>query len=365
MQLLSRTMTPLRAALLRIAFVGTTVGTTIAASLVVGCTGIAVLASNQSEYVAYRKVRTSEQLPDRLAASHAYLAQYPDGRWSRDVATWFEHAELSYWKRSQDSEEGLAAYLQHLPKGPHAARATRSLLELRENAAKGRTDQLEASAALSEERLSRWAQQREDAFHAFLGWIARALAIDSWGKVTSRLPHDTIFAWRIDPPRGACVGDVCVKPLQMDYRLPGTGDDLDRVLLMDVALVLDQGMLREVRLQGPALFSRLYEVGTKRAVSFDDASVRRDAVAFVVEVVGAAVEERLPPQPCSIEPTVGMVLGRCCDGWMVRVEVAESSEQDDVVLIRGPDAGRGNADGPFAGEEKSPKACSEDAGSVN
>jgi len=209
---------------------------------------------------------------------------------------------------------------------------------LREREIDDRREMDELTAATTEQRMSELSRQREDAHHAFTGWLGRVLSIESWGEITSKLPHDTIFAWRIDPPRGACEGDHCVKTIQMDYRLPGGGEEAERLFLMDVVLVLQQGMLTEVRLQGPALFSRLYEVGAKRIVQFNDPHARQEAITYAIDVVRGAAEDRVPEERCALAPSGPIALDRSCDGWTVRVEVAVKIEDDDVVLVRGPAA---------------------------
>jgi len=315
---------------------GPWVGAVVCASLL-GCGSIgSQLVANNGEYLAYREVRTSERLDARLAASSAYLSAHPDGQWAQEVRPWFERAELRYWLRIKETPAGLASYLETLPDGPHAAEATALLAAYRERQEAARKELLDLSAAMTEERLAELAKQREVAQEAFVSWLGRFLAIESWGKRTSELDHEFIFAWRIDPPHGTCVDDRCAKLVQYAYELPGGGEQSERRLVMDVVVQLDQGMVEQAKLEGPGLFSRLYEAGAKQPVPYDDPSARVEAIAYAVEVIGGAVEARMPAQRCALDTVAPVVLHRSCDGWTVTVTAAEQAGEDDVVSISGP-----------------------------
>lgn len=329
MQLLSAPMTP------RLRLLGLVCA--LSTSSLAGC-GAAVtrLAANNDEYLAYRNVRTSERIDDRLAASHAYLTQHPDGHWEKEIRPWYERAELRYWLRIKETPSGLATYLRILPDGPHASEARATLASYRERQRDARKELLDLKAATTEERLSELARQREDTQAEFTSWLGRFLSIDSWAEPTSSLEHAFIFAWRIDPPKGTCVEDRCAKLVQRAYEIPGGGDDAERLLVMDVVLQLEQGMLREARLEGPSLFSRLFEASTKQPVRYDSPTVRVDAIAYAIDMVGGAVEARLPRSRCSLDPTAPVVLHRECDGWAVKVVAAENPGDEDIVSISGP-----------------------------
>lgn len=334
MQLLPNAIIRKRPSLARSA--GPWVGMVLCASLLgCGSIGSRLVASND-EYLAYREVRTTERLDARLAASNAYLMAHPDGQWAQEVRPWFERAELRYWLRIKETPSGLAAYLKTLPDGPHAAEAAAALATFRERQQAARKELLDLSAAMTEERLAELARQRDVAQEAFTSWLGRFLAIETWGMRTSALDHDFIFAWRIDPPRGRCVDDRCAKLVQYAYEMPGGGDRSERRLVMDVVVQLDQGMVEQARLEGPGLFSRLYEAGAKQPVPYDDPSARVEAIAYAVDVIGGAVEARMPSQRCARDAIAPVVLHRSCDGWTVTVTAAELPGDDDVVSISGP-----------------------------
>ena len=304
------------------------------------------LISDHSEYVAYRKVRTSDRLDVRLVASHAYLRSYPRGRWAKEVEPWFDRAELRYWLRIKETPAGLETYLQNLPEGPHAAEASQALRDHRERLRIARKELLDLKAAMTEERLAEIQHQRQATLESFTSWLGRFLSIRSWHERTSHLDHETIFAWRIDPPKGRCQGDLCTRIEQWPYELPGGGELAERRLVMEVVLVLDQGMLRETRLQGPALFSRIYEAATKKPVQHDDLNARIEAIAYAVDLVGGAAEARMPAQDCANQAVAPIVLSRACTGWTVQAIAGENAGDDDIVSISGPSVSQHDSESP-------------------
>ena len=294
------------------------------------------LVAPNDEYLAYRKIRTASELEARLERSTAYLAQFPHGQWAGEVQPWFERAELRFWLQRAESPAGWASYLRTLPDGPHAAEAKRELDDFRRRQRESDVEMIGIEASLTEERLAELQRERDEARGAFSEWLGRFLTIDTWGQRTSALDHTFVFAWRIDPPHARCEDDRCAKLVRFPYALPGGGASAARELVMDVVLVLDQGMVREARIEGPNLFSRLYEASLKRPVAHDDASARVAAIAFAVEVAGGVVEARLPKVRCARSVVAPVVLDRECEGWSIRVRAAEYPGEDDVVAIRGP-----------------------------
>lgn len=304
-----------------------------------GCGPLGTMAAPQDEYVAYRKVRTAKAVQQRLQASHDYLQAFPQGRWRQEVRPWFERAEARYWSRREESYQGLAEYLALLPRGPHAARAE---LELRQHRARNRelqSSNLLQEARSREQRLADKARARETARDAFGAWVGRMLAIESWGDRTSALGSEFLFAWRVDKPRARCVDDRCAKLVELPFELPG-GEMGDRVMMFEVVLLLREAVVVEARLEGPGMFSRLYEAAKLKPVAHDDPAARDQAVQYAVEFIGGAAEARLPAERCRVESAAPVVLKRACDGWSLEVIAAAIPADDDVVKVSGPTLSR-------------------------
>lgn len=304
-----------------------------------GCEVAGTMVAPQDEYGAYRSVRTARTVEDRLRASDAYLDRYPAGRWADEVRPWFDRAEMKFFVHREESPAGLQEYLQVLPRGPHAAIARIELDRHRSRVAEGRKSRLEIDARYTEARLAALARLRENARDTLGAWVGRTLSIDSWDERTTALDHEFIYAWRIDKPAGRCVEDLCSKLVELPFELPGGGDQAPRELDFEVVLVLQQGMLQEVSLRGPGMFSRLFEAARSRPVVAGDVPARVQAIAFAIEFLSGAVEARLPASRCNAEIVGEVVFKRACDGWSIEALAPGDPGADDRIVIRGPRAG--------------------------
>lgn len=301
-----------------------------------GCAATAGrLIASQDEYLAYRRVRVSTELAPRLAHSARYLECYPSGRWVTEVQPWFERAEYYYYLAHKHTPDGLKAYLDTLPNGPHADEARTELDDHRRQQRDERQVLLGIQAAAVEERLAQRHQERERASDAFVHWLGRLLQIDTWGERTSELNHNFLFAWRIDPPGARCTDDRCSRLVRQQYALPG-GEQGRRELVMEVVLLLREGRLVRARLEGPELFSRLYEASTNKPVTPENPLARVLSIAHAVDVIQGAAEARMPASSCVQEVVAPIVVQRSCGGWSIRATVAEHPADDDVVEIEGP-----------------------------
>ncbi len=297
------------------------------------------IVAPQSEYLAYRRARTSLTVEDRLRGSWDYLAAFPTGRWAGELRPWFDRAEAKYYAHRSETAADLIAYLAVLPNGPHADEAKRQLSMHRARAAEAHRDQLDLDARFTEQRLGALARQRETTREAFSLWLSSLLSIRTWGQRTSALDDEFLFAWRIDKPQARCVEERCSKLVTLDYEVPGGGVLAKRELLIDVVLELSNGMLQEGRLEGPGMLSRLYEASTGKPVAPEDKYARWQATEYATEVVVGAAEARLPEARCAAKAAPPVVLLRACDGWTLTVRAAETPAEDDVVSVRGPKGG--------------------------
>lgn len=301
------------------------------------CAGVAnTLVAPHNEYSAYRNVRTARGFEQRLRASSQYLQAYPNGRWTQEVRPWFDRAEARYWSRHEESYEGLAEYLALLPRGPHAARAELELRLHRKNVEASSSSDIVERAREQEARLARVARERETARDSFGAWLGRLLEIQTWGDRTSALDSGFLFAWRIDKPRARCVDDRCAKLVELPFELPGGNDLAKRVMLFEVVVMLRDGVVVEARIEGPGLFSRLFEASKLESVSHDDTKARSRAIRFAADFVSGAAESRLPSSRCSVPFDPPEVMKRSCDGWYLHAAAAEDPASDDVIVIRGP-----------------------------
>jgi hypothetical protein len=296
----------------------------------------ATILAPQDEYMAYRRVRTATVLNDRLRESSDYLQRYPKGRWREQVRPWYERAEAKYWGHRNETASDLAEYLQVLPDGPHSLEARKQLRILQLRAEQARVERLDLEARYTEERLAELVRERERAKESFAFWLSSLLSIDTWGRRTSALDHELLFAWRIDKPKARCVDDRCSKLLDLPYSMPGGGSRAAREMVLEAVILLVDGGVDEARIEGPGLLSRLYEAATSKAVEPGDAQARANAIEFGIDFISGAAEAHLPAARCAVDATMPVILSRSCDGWTLTVKVAESLAEDDVLVIRGP-----------------------------
>jgi hypothetical protein len=312
----------------------------ILASLVAVACGSALdpVLANQSDYDAYRRTRTAGTLEERLAQADAYLRAHRDGRFREEVSRWFVPAERDYFRRAHDHAPRLRAYLDALPRGPHAQQAAERLVELELAAkyARRRDERLTEEARALEEKLSDAARMRRDVVETLATFSRHLSAIRSFGRPTSELDHELLYDWRIAEPAARCVGDRCVKAIKaiaLPYAIPDGGKLAPRKALVDVVIELERGGVKRAEIAGPELFSRLGEAIELRPVRPSDPQARAVAVGRALTVVEGAIEPHLPSARCRREAVSPVVLERACDGVLLRVIAAPSPESDDRVEV--------------------------------
>ena len=132
------------------------------AALLMSCASSARLTGDFGEYRVYRQARLAPTLEERLAAGDRYLHEYPRGDYRDEVKRWFGPAEEHYFRLAWNNLPRLRAYLDAMPRGPHAeAVADRiSQLESRTVYADRREQRMLERAQTFEERLARAAERQ-------------------------------------------------------------------------------------------------------------------------------------------------------------------------------------------------------------
>jgi hypothetical protein len=133
-------------------------------SLLVSCASSARMTGDFGDYASYRRTRLATTLEQRLGASERYLRDYPEGDYRDEVRAWFKPAEKHYFKLAWNNLPRLRAYLDAMPRGPHAEAVTDRITELesRRLFADQRERQLLDRASGFEARLANAADQRRD-----------------------------------------------------------------------------------------------------------------------------------------------------------------------------------------------------------
>ncbi len=296
------------------------------------------LASSPAEYESYRATRADYTPEARLHAAQLYLGVYPTGRFADEVRRRFETEEAAFYRAKSLSAAGLVWYLHVLPDGPHASEASLLLSDLEKRAAQERSDELLARGRSIERRLALAATSRRQTSELLVGWIASLTSSDGWGKRTHEQPPEIVRALRTEPNGGRCDERRCLRTVTTTFSIPQAGGGLDeRAAVFDLVLDLDgQGRVVQGALQGPGLFSRLYEASLGRPLPADMLEARAEAVSHALEVLAGAAEAVTPAGRCDRPIKPPEVLRRQCDGWLITAIAGDQPTDDDVIRVAGP-----------------------------
>jgi hypothetical protein len=302
--------------------------------LLSSCASTVRVTGDFGDYASYRRTRLAATLEERLGASERYLRDYPEGDYREEVRTWFKPAEKRYFKLAWDNLPRLRAYLDAMPRGPHAEAVTDRITELesRRVFADRREQRMLEHASGIETRLATAAEQRRNLLRE-VGALVRSIAkTRSFGEPTSELDTELLLRFRVHQPPGVCLADRCTKTFAFPYAVPQNKSLTDRVAEATLEITLDRGLVRRLALSGPDLLTRLAEAVEVSAVP-DNPQARAEALAHAVDVLDEALEEPLPKARCRVEPVSPVVLARRCDG--VRLDVAyglDSNAADSLVM---------------------------------
>lgn len=299
--------------------------------------GFPVLAP-RNEYALYRESRVAPSIDARLAAAQRYLRQNPRGRFEQRVKAWFEPAEARFFERAYHSAPELERYLRALPDGPHAKRAAERLAELalaRQYAERREARQSERFAATLK------ALAEADAGRRNLGrqvqtWLSRLLSLGAaggWGARTSELPHEFIFAYRMQEPKAVCAARKCVKSMRLGYAVPTPAGLKEREVELLVVLYLKDGGVRGASILGKALFTRLGEALLIRAIDDDDPQARAEAIARSVQFLQNSLQTELPFDACAQPVVSPVVVHRRCRGLNVVAIAGETAVDLDRIEV--------------------------------
>jgi hypothetical protein len=305
-------------------------------SALVGCASLPTLTERPEEYHLYRTARLAPTLEERLRAADRYLREAPNGPHRKQLRTWFDSTEEKYFLTAFNRLPNLYAYQAALPTGPHIEDVKSRIAALeakRTRKVEQQTDE-DARILATQARLAQADTQRRAFVATFKEWTARLTQIKTFGEPTSELPSETIFAFRLSEPRGACQGDRCRKLLQLGYEVPGQRELVTRAALMEVQLDLERGLLQKARLAGPELWTRLAEALALRPLPNPTPEERADAVNRAQMLVRALLEPALPSAECpDAAPALPVALERSCRGLHVRMLVGADATQDDSLEI--------------------------------
>ncbi len=301
------------------------------------------IQATPGDHAAYRRTRIERTFAARLAAAHRYLEERPTGAYAEDVRRYFDRAEPVFFAKHERDEPGLRAYLDALPRGPHAAEARSRLRVLEE---RRKSDPMLAAATVTRERLERAKKSRLDAQEALSRWLKLTLDRAAFAGPLSEAPKDLLIAFSLALPEPVCApaegadlpdgaARVCMKDAVHAYAIPVEKRLEDRELAFVVELTLDEaGRPLRASFAGGELFSRLDETFTKEERRAESVRERIEAVGRAVDFVGAAFEERVSVEPSCAKPVVAPeVLHLACGGLRVRARAGAGPGDSDEIVV--------------------------------
>ena len=302
------------------------------APLLASCASTARITGDFGEYRSYRQARLATTLEERLGASERYLRDYPNGTYREEVRSWFAPEEKRYFKLSWNNVPRLRAYLDAMPRGPHAEAVTDRITELETRGvfAARREQRILDRAQSFETRLADAATQRREFLHELSTLALLVAATRSFGEPTAELPTELLKRFR----ERHCAGDVCTKVFSFEYSVPENRALAPRSVQVTLEVILERGLVQQLALSGPELFTRVAEAVTVRAVPPSNAQARAEALGQAADTLADALEAALPKGRCDAEAVSPILLAKRCDG--VRADVVASTEpgEPDRLVVR-------------------------------
>jgi hypothetical protein len=308
-------------------------------SLLLGsCASTARVTGDFGEYRSYRAIRLAPTLEQRLGASERYLREYPHGDYREEVRRWFAPAEKHYFKLAWNNLPRLRAYLDAMPKGPHAEAVSDRITELESRRVfADRRDQRMLDVARGfESRFAEAAEQRRELLRELSVWARLLGQTRTFGEPTSELDSELLLRFRVRQPPGTCAADLCTKVFSFPYAVPDDKLLVNRAAEVTLRIQLERGLVRELSLSGPDLFMRVAEAVEVRAVP-NNPQNRAEALGHAVDVLSEALDVPMPKTKCEAEAVSPVVLARRCNGVRVRVVAGlEPGSLDRLVVSPEP-----------------------------
>jgi hypothetical protein len=315
------------------------VRTGLVACLLAGPVGCALgqrLVADDGDLADYRAYRVAGHEGVRLARAQHYLDAHPRGTWTQEVRQASQEEEPQYFEAASSSRDRTSEYLADLPHGPHAEAAIALLTAFDAHVEDLATTRLLRDARASEAKLERSSAQRRTVGETILADVASLLDEGVYGVAIGEWPASLRRQLRgLAPetwgrPRRARSEDLF-------YSVPSRLVRESRLATVDITVDLDHGKAARGMVRGPDLFVHWQEADDVRPRDPTDPKDRASAAVHATELLGGALEARLPAAHCTVTPSSpAELLARRCDGWSVTVTMGESAGDVDVIVVSGP-----------------------------
>jgi hypothetical protein len=301
-----------------------------------GCAALRPVVADTGDLADYRAFRAAAHPGVRLGRAQHYLEAHPRGAWAAEVRAAFDAEEPAYFESMSATREGTREYLADLSHGPHADAAIARLIVFDTRIEDEEAARMLREARRTETMLGRASEQRRGVGEAVLADLAALLEPSVYGASIDDAPP--LLARALGGPARPSWGRLPARREEdLFFSLPARPERVSRLLTVVVAVHSARGVIDEGRIEGADLFVHWGEADQMQPLDPTRDADRRRAAAHVRELVGGAIEARLPADRCTIPASnLGDLIARACDGWSARVTQSPAPGGIDAIVIRGP-----------------------------
>lgn len=292
-----------------------------------GCATLRPITAAVDDEQDYRKLRTASSWGARLASAQAYVEKHPSGAWVAEVNEIFENEEPKFWDQQSSTRAGTSNYVAWLPKGPHANAAVSLLVAFDAKVEDFETFKLLKSARSTEKALAEAAEERRATDEWLSGAVAALVDDAPWGKAIDEAPP---LLSVLKSGRSSTWGGVpTVRDMRFGYGVPFPDGLQRRIMDAKLALVVEGGLVRSGKLEGPDLMVHWAEIDALKPLDPARTEDRAFAATRMRERLTGMLEKRFPEKTCSGGGEDADLLARTCGGRRVRVIMGGAAGEID------------------------------------
>jgi hypothetical protein len=288
------------------------------------------------DFADYRAYRLSASEGTRLSRAQTYLARHPRGAWADEVRQAFETEESAWFESAKESRVRARDYVIDLPDGPHVD-AARALLQVFD-APEPDIEMLEllADARRTSARLDVESARRRRVGEVVLEELAALIDPATPGADQGGLPGPLAAALRGPTPRTWGTGPSGMRDDDVYFTLPTPEQPSQataRAVHVRFRVTLERRRVVGGTIDGEDLFVRWAEANAVRPLDPTLATDRAAAAADIGELLGGALEARLPAARCTTARRADELVARACGRFRVFVRMGRLAGEDDIIRV--------------------------------
>jgi hypothetical protein len=282
----------------------------------------------------YRNFRIASAEGTRLSRAQTYLRRHPRGVWVDEVRTAFDEEEDAWFEGAKTSRARARDYVIDLPRGPHADAARALLLLFDTSEPDMAMLELLADARRTSASLDMESAQRARVSELVLEELAALVDPAAAGASLDEPPAALGRVLRGSAPRTwAPAGPVGARDDDLRFVVRSPGEVQGREVAVAFRVTVARGRFAGGTITGDDLFTRWIESTEQHVYDPTEDADRAQVAAKVAEVLGGALEARLPAARCGTRLAPREVFARSCDGWRVSARMGAIIGDADVLTV--------------------------------